>query len=70
MKPSPSVYSILLASTGYQQAREQSAHMLRQARQCFRLNRRQWAMRDAVSSGRWKGLADEWMRSMIECFSV
>ena len=44
--------------------------MLRQARQCFRLNRRQWAMRDAVSSGRWKGLADEWMRSMIECFSV
>jgi hypothetical protein len=70
MKPSPSVYSIMLASTGYKQARQQSAHMLRQARQCFRLGRRQWAMRDAVSSGRWKASAESWMRSMIECFSV
>ena len=70
MKPSPSVYSILLASCGYKQAREQSAHMLRQARQCFRLNRRQWSMRDAVSSGRWKESAEEWMRSMVNLFTA
>jgi hypothetical protein len=68
MKPLSSVSSIMLASCGYSQARQQSAKMLRQSRYCQRMNRHRWMIQDAILSGRWKESAEEWMRSMVNLF--